>query len=50
MLLAFVLLNIVHPGRIMKGKEADLPSRKERKERKTKGPVHEMSQGYHIEV
>jgi hypothetical protein len=31
MLLAFVLLNIVHPGRIMGGKECDIPSRKERK-------------------
>lgn len=31
MLLALVALNIVHPGRIMPGKESDLPSRKERK-------------------
>lgn len=31
MLVAFVLLNVVHPGRIMPGKESDLPSRKDRK-------------------
>ena len=31
MLFALVLLNIVHPGRIMPGKESDFPSRKQRK-------------------
>ena len=31
MLIALVLFNIVHPGRVMAGKEADFPSRKERK-------------------
>ncbi|KAH6879318.1 RTA1 like protein-domain-containing protein [Alternaria rosae] len=31
MLLALVLLNFLHPGRIMPGKDSDLPSRKERK-------------------
>lgn len=31
MLIALVLLNIVHPGYIMPGKEGDFPSRKERK-------------------
>jgi hypothetical protein len=31
MLLALVALNIVHPGRIMPGKDSDMPSRKERK-------------------
>jgi hypothetical protein len=31
MLIALVLLNVVHPGRIMRGKECDIPSRKERK-------------------
>lgn len=31
MLLASVLFNVVHPGRIMQGKESDIPSRKERK-------------------
>ena len=31
MLVALVLFHIVHPGRIMNGKEADLPSRKQRK-------------------
>ena len=31
MFIALVLFNIVHPGRVMAGKEADFPSRKERK-------------------
>ncbi|KAJ5117611.1 hypothetical protein N7448_011243 [Penicillium atrosanguineum] len=31
MLLSLVILNFLHPGRIMPGKESDLPSRKERK-------------------
>ena len=31
MLLALVLLNVVHPGRLMSGKESDMPSRKQRK-------------------
>ncbi|KUJ14207.1 uncharacterized protein LY89DRAFT_736254 [Mollisia scopiformis] len=31
MFLALVLFNIVHPGRIMSGKESNIPSRKERK-------------------
>jgi hypothetical protein len=31
MLIALVILNVFHPGRIMRGKESDLPSRKERK-------------------
>jgi hypothetical protein len=31
MLFALIVLNVVHPGRIMSGKECDLPSRKERK-------------------
>ena len=31
MLIALVLFNIVHPGKIMAGKESDFPSRKERK-------------------
>lgn len=31
MLLACVLLNIIHPGRVMPGKESDFPSRKQRK-------------------
>jgi hypothetical protein len=30
MLLALVVLNFIHPGRIMSGKDSDLPSRKER--------------------
>ena len=31
MFVALVLFNVVHPDRIMPGKESDLPSRKERK-------------------
>ncbi len=31
MLLALVVLNVVHPGRIMPGRESDMPSRKQRK-------------------
>lgn len=31
MLIALALFNIVHPGRIMPGKQGDFPSRKERK-------------------
>ena len=31
MLIALALFNVVHPGRIMPGKEGDFPSRKERK-------------------
>lgn len=34
MLTALVLLNIVHPGWVMPGKQSDLPSRKERKLKK----------------
>lgn len=37
MLLALVILNVVHPARIMPGKESDLPSRKARKT----GGVHD---------
>ncbi|KAI9734080.1 MAG: hypothetical protein M1818_007018 [Claussenomyces sp. TS43310] len=33
MFIACALLNIVHPGAVMPGKESDLPSRKERKRR-----------------
>lgn len=31
MFLALAVFNVVHPGRIMSGKESDFPSRKERK-------------------
>lgn len=31
MLIALVILNVVHPGRIMPNKESDIPSRKERR-------------------
>jgi len=31
MLFALVVFNVVHPGRVMPGKESDFPSRKERK-------------------
>lgn len=33
MLAALVLLNLVHPGVVMPGKECDMPGRKERKRR-----------------
>lgn len=33
MLICLVLLNIVHPGRVMRGKECEIPSRKETKRR-----------------
>jgi hypothetical protein len=33
MVVALILLNVVHPGRVMKGKEGDIPGRKERKVR-----------------
>jgi hypothetical protein len=32
MLIALVLFNIIHPGRVMPGKQGDFPSRKERKQ------------------
>ena len=32
MLLAFMLFNVVHPGRIMRGTDANIPSRKVRKQ------------------
>ena len=32
MLLAFILFNVVHPGRIMRGTDANIPSRKVRKQ------------------
>jgi hypothetical protein len=31
MLLALAMLNVVHPGRIMPGRENDIPGRKDRK-------------------
>lgn len=31
MFIALMLFNIVHPGKVMAGKESDFPSRKERK-------------------
>ena len=31
MLVALLILNVLHPGRIMPGAESDLPSRKDRK-------------------
>lgn len=31
MLIALALFNIIHPGRVMPGKQGDFPSRKERK-------------------
>ena len=37
MLIALVILNVFHPGRLMAGRESDLPSRKERKMLKKEG-------------
>ena len=31
MLVALIIFNIVHPGKVMAGKDSDFPSRKERK-------------------
>lgn len=31
MLIALIILNVVHPGRLMNSKESDIPGRKERK-------------------
>jgi hypothetical protein len=31
MLIALIILNVVHPGRLMPGKDGDIPSRKDRK-------------------
>lgn len=49
MLLCLYLLNVWHPGRIMRGKESDIPSRKERKlrsinEKSESGPVELSNQ------
>lgn len=47
MFVALALLNFVHPGRIMPGKESDMPSRKQRKElnmyTKPRAPMDEMA-------
>lgn len=43
MLTALVLLNVVHPGNVMPGKESDLPSRKERKLREQSYSVTPVS-------
>ncbi len=32
MLVALVVLNVVHPGRLMPGSDSNLPSRKQRKD------------------
>ncbi|KAL4786814.1 RTA1 like protein-domain-containing protein [Aspergillus varians] len=39
MLVALVMLNVVHPGRIMPGKDSDMPSRKGRKNISLHGPA-----------
>ena len=52
MLVALVLFNVVHPGRIMPGKESDFPSRKERKLLKKNGTENSnitlLPSQYHI--
>ena len=40
---ALVMLNIVHPGRIMRGDESRLPSRKQRKAWKMAGLTEDPS-------
>lgn len=45
MFIALVLLNVIHPGRIMPGKESDLPSRKERKAAKRYNKVGSLEGG-----
>jgi hypothetical protein len=45
MLVAFALLNIMRPGRIMPGKESDLPSRKERKCEKQYNQINSLEGG-----
>jgi hypothetical protein len=40
MLCALVILNVIHPGRLMPGKESNLPSRKERRA----GGIHKKSE------
>ena len=44
MLLALVLLNVCHPGRLMPGNGSNLPSRKQRKS----GLKTEQELGHHI--
>ena len=57
MFIALVLFNIVHPGRIMPGKESDFPSRKQRKvigKKNVRGrmadalPVYEFNNNGHM--
>ena len=43
MLAALVMFNIVHPGRIMSGKESDIPSRKQRKQAGRRTKFDELS-------
>ena len=45
MFAALVLLNVWHPGRIMPGKESDLPSRKQRKAVGKKNVVGRVAAG-----
>ncbi|KAF4634116.1 hypothetical protein G7Y89_g3990 [Cudoniella acicularis] len=39
MFIALVLLNVVHPGRVMSGKETDIPGRKQRKAQGLRGKM-----------
>jgi hypothetical protein len=45
MFVALLLLNIMHPGRVMPGKESDLPSRKQRKQEKRYNKVASLEDG-----
>jgi hypothetical protein len=42
MLLALVMLNVAHQGRVIKGKESDIPGGKDRKAMKERCNKHEL--------
>ena len=51
MLIALSLFNIFHPGRLMPGKESNMPGRKVRKAAKKQGnPVHGRAEEYYVPV
>ncbi|KUJ06420.1 uncharacterized protein LY89DRAFT_633035 [Mollisia scopiformis] len=50
MLIALVLFNIVHPGRVMAGKESSIPGRKERKYKHVSNKAERESLGENMQV
>ncbi|KAE8447219.1 hypothetical protein EG329_011050 [Mollisiaceae sp. DMI_Dod_QoI] len=50
MFLALVLLNIIHPGRVMAGKESNIPGRKERKSKQLYTKTDRESLGENLQV